>query len=53
MSYDAKCFELAEDFIDDTPAIVKTPGMVSALAQEIQDTIEEFLGEQSREASPK
>jgi hypothetical protein len=43
MSYDTKCHELAETFIDDDPRIAKSPELVAALAQEIQDTIEAFL----------
>jgi hypothetical protein len=43
MSYDVKCFQLAETFIDDDKGIVKSPELVAALAQEIQDTIETFL----------
>lgn len=43
MSYDVKCFELAETFIDDEPKLVKTPAMVAELAQIIQDAIEDYI----------
>ena len=43
MSYDRKCHELAELFIDGEPKLVKTPELVVELAQQIHDTIEDFL----------
>jgi hypothetical protein len=43
VSFDVKCYELAETFIDDDARIAKSPELVAALAQEIQDTIEAFL----------
>ena len=44
MSYDTKCHELAESFLDDLPFHVRTE-TVEKLAQTIQDTIEDFLGD--------
>jgi hypothetical protein len=40
--YDTKCYDLAEEFLSDTPehATIKN---TNALAQMIQDTIEDFL----------
>lgn len=42
MSYDRKCYELADDFLDDYPEI-KSPQNLDGLAQEIQDAIENFI----------
>ena len=47
MSFDSKCFDLAKTFLSDSPAF-RDLGMgsqklkVDQLAQEIQDTIENF-----------
>jgi hypothetical protein len=42
MAFDAKCYELAVDFLDDAPGRV-TEKIRERLAQTIQDAIEEFL----------
>ena len=41
MSYDSKCHDLAETFLDDVG--VKDPKKIDALAQVIQDAIENYL----------
>lgn len=43
MSYDPKCSELAEHFLDEMPHSDK---QVAELAQEIQDAIEDWLRDQ-------
>ncbi len=40
MAYDPKCYELAEYF---TPSDPKLERMRSALAQHVQDAVEDFL----------
>lgn len=42
MSYDIKCAQLANDFLEDHPA-VNTLTNQQQLAQEIQDAIEGFI----------
>jgi len=39
MAYDAKCYELAEHFLDDSASVRQ----VSELAQHIQDSIEAWI----------
>lgn len=41
MSYDTKCHNLAETFLDD--AKISSLSAIEALAQEIQDVIESFI----------
>ena len=42
MSYDKKCWDLADDFLADSDKSY-TPAAVEALAQLIQTTIEDFI----------
>lgn len=49
VSYDSKCYELAEHFLSDTPELA-TERAKKELAQHIQDEIEGWL---RYEASPK
>jgi len=42
--YDSRCLELARVFIADEPLLQK-PGNAEALAQRIQDCIEEWIAE--------
>ena len=44
MSYDSKCYDLAFVFLEDKYRIVPEPN-VDALAQRIQETIEDYLKE--------
>jgi hypothetical protein len=44
MGYDQKCYDLAEAFLDDTPEI-NTTANTERLAQLIQDTIEDEIGD--------
>ena len=56
MSYDPKCWELALDFIEDIEAERKrvVPFRITAkLAQHIQDTIEDFLGDEDNFPHPE
>lgn len=41
MSYDKKCYDLAQSFLEETS--VNTPGNRCQLAQRIQDEIEDFI----------
>lgn len=43
MSYDSKCHDLAETFLTD--AGITDPEAVAALAQRIQDTIEDTIND--------
>lgn len=43
MSYDKKCFELAESFLDDHPHLRDRDGRAPKLAQHIQDAIETWI----------
>jgi hypothetical protein len=53
MSYDPKCAELAEAFLDDQPEDARTPEHRAALAQAIQDAIEAYLQElEDAQATP-
>lgn len=47
--YDTKCYDLAQSFLSDEPAIA-TKGNAGELAQRIQDVIEEFI--QEKNAAP-
>lgn len=40
--YDRKCLEIAEDFLDDEPAL-KTPENAAKIAQAVQDAIEDGI----------
>ena len=55
MSYDIKCFDLAEEFLDDYSMYIRTKTehrkLEGKLAQEIQDAIEQFLEEHFQEAT--
>ena len=44
MSYDAKCYELAADFLADNKPVDNLENR-AALAQTIQDAIEDFIGD--------
>jgi hypothetical protein len=47
MSYDTKCYELAQSFLED--ANMASVRQIHELAQEIQDTIESFIESEQRE----
>lgn len=50
MSYDPKCHELAEDFLNDClPGVTAPAGKIDALAQAIQDVIEDHCRDFERE----
>jgi hypothetical protein len=50
MSYDEKCYALANSFIQDSLIPVHNwPTLTKQLAQEIQDSIEGFLSEHEEE----
>lgn len=44
MSFDPKCYELAESFLSDVPPEAVGKNSVNELAQAIQDTIEMYIG---------
>ena len=48
MSYDTRCYELAEMFLSEVP-IINNAHHADRLAQTIQDTIEQYLGDESEE----
>jgi hypothetical protein len=52
MSYDAKCYELAEAFLADEPTL-QTENKKRALAQTIQTTIEEWISWEHRDTPPR
>ena len=41
MTYDSKCYDLAETFLDDVG--ISDPKHINSLAQQIQKTIDEYL----------
>lgn len=48
--YDPKCYDLAKSFLSDEPTI-NNAANANRLAQEIQDTIENFIGDKVYEYS--
>jgi hypothetical protein len=42
-TYDSKCYDLAEFFLEDEPAGMNTEPARRALAIEVQETIESFI----------
>jgi hypothetical protein len=42
-TFDSSCFDLAELFLADEPALCKEPGNVDSLASYIQASIEEWI----------
>lgn len=51
MSYDTKCYDLAEAFLEDEPAL-NNESHRKALAQEIQNAIESFIEDARRNYEP-
>lgn len=45
MTYDRKCFELAEHFMSDNPALLSQSSRTMQLAQEIQTLIDDVISE--------
>jgi len=43
MSYDTKCHEIAEWFMDDEPKALQTPANIARIAQRVQDVIEDEI----------
>jgi len=50
-TYDTKCADLADHFLQDTPHLW-TDGRVAALAAEIQQTVEDFIADEQRNYEP-
>jgi hypothetical protein len=51
--FDPKCFDLAQAFLEDSPALRNVPGKADELASEIQQCIEDWLQGESDRAELK
>lgn len=51
-TYDSKCFDLAELFLEDEPSGMNTEANRRALAIEVQETIESFIADKRRNYEP-
>ena len=52
MSYDERCYRLAEYFLEDVP-VINSPHHADRLAQTIQDIVEQYLADESEEEAQR